>query len=250
MEPDEAGPGQHGHRPQAILVLLVQDDLFGAAGADRLYQASSDPERRGQRRRYAREGGGDQHRVERCLIRDSFGSVAHYDDDIADTRRGQVVPCSRGQIRPDLDADYPGGEPGQQRGLIAIARADLENPLGAGQPEGGDHRGRQRGLGGHLIVRDRHWHIIVGPVGVGAGHEVRPGRPPHRIQHTRIRYAGCFSGHGQLPRAGLGAMPGHELPPAMPLRIHPSHRRSGGSASPADVRSSFPGRNRRWRDRG
>jgi hypothetical protein len=76
MEPDEASPGQQSHRPQAVLVLLVQDDLFGAAGADRLYQASSGPELGGQRRRYARERGGDQHRVEWGMIRGSFGSVA------------------------------------------------------------------------------------------------------------------------------------------------------------------------------
>src|SRR5262249_23662499 len=92
MEPDEASPGQHPHRLQAIFVLLVQDALSGPAGANRLYQASSGPELGGQRRRYAGERSGDQHRVERGMIRDSFGSVAHYDDDVVDTRRGQVVP--------------------------------------------------------------------------------------------------------------------------------------------------------------
>src|SRR5215831_17161017 len=123
IEPDKVGPGQDPNRPQAALVFLVQDDPFGAAGADRLYQPSSGPELGGHRRRYARERGGDQRSVERGMIRGSFGSVAHQDDDIADTRRGQVVQRSRGKVRPDLDADYPGGEPGQQCGLIAIASA-------------------------------------------------------------------------------------------------------------------------------
>jgi hypothetical protein len=38
----------------------------------------------------------------------------------------------RGQAGPDLDADYPGSEPGQQCSLAAVAGADLQHLLAAG----------------------------------------------------------------------------------------------------------------------
>ena len=39
VEPDEAGRGDDPHPLQAVLHLLIQDDIFPAPGADRLDQA-------------------------------------------------------------------------------------------------------------------------------------------------------------------------------------------------------------------
>jgi transcriptional regulator of acetoin/glycerol metabolism len=47
--------------------------------------------------------------------------------------RGQVAARLRGQVRPDVDGDHTGGQPGQQRGLVTIAGADLEDLFGARQ---------------------------------------------------------------------------------------------------------------------
>ena len=115
-ETDEAGHGQGPHPPQAIGVLLIQNDIFCASRTHRLDQASPPPELGGQRRRNARERGGDHDRVERGMIGGSFGPIPHQDDDIADTLRGEVAPRLLGQIGPDLDADHAGGEPDQQAG--------------------------------------------------------------------------------------------------------------------------------------
>ena len=49
VEPDEAGRGDDPHPPQAVLLLLIQDDIFPAPGADRLDQAPPRPELGGQR---------------------------------------------------------------------------------------------------------------------------------------------------------------------------------------------------------
>ena len=75
---------------------------------------------------------------------------------------------------------------GQQRGLVTIASADLQYLFGAGQAERRDHRGRQRRLGGHLLVGDGNGRVVLGPGGVGGQHERRPRRAPDRLQHARI----------------------------------------------------------------
>jgi hypothetical protein len=51
---------------------------------------------------------------------------------------------------------------GQQRRLKAVACANLEDLLGAGQFEGFDHFGHQRGLGRHLPVGDGQRLVQVG----------------------------------------------------------------------------------------
>jgi len=76
-ETDEARSRQDPHLPQAIGVLLIQNDIFCATGTHGLDQASPGPELGGQRRRHARERGGDHDRVERGMIRGSFRPIPH-----------------------------------------------------------------------------------------------------------------------------------------------------------------------------
>ena len=144
------------------------------------------PELDGERRRYTRERGGDHYRVEGGVSRGSFGSIPRQDHDIVDALRGEVALRLRCQVRPDVDADHVGGEPGQQRGLVAVAGADLEYLFCAGQAERRDHRGRQGRLGGHLMVRDRYGPVIVGSPDVGGRHKRCSWCAPDRIQHARI----------------------------------------------------------------
>ena len=66
VELDEARRRHDPHSPQAVQLLLVQNDMFCAPGADRLDQASPDLELGGQRRWHTRVGSGDHDRVERA----------------------------------------------------------------------------------------------------------------------------------------------------------------------------------------
>jgi len=74
VELDEARRRHDPHSPQAVLLLLVQNDTFCAPGTDRLDQAPPRPELGGQRRRHTRVGGADHDRVERGEILGALGS--------------------------------------------------------------------------------------------------------------------------------------------------------------------------------
>ena len=256
MEADEPCLRQGPHPPQAVGAFLIQNDGFRAARTHGLDQASPDPELSSQRRRHARECGGDHDRVERGVIGGSFGPVPHQDDDIADALLGEVVPRLLGQIGPDLDADHAGSDPGEQRGLVAVTGADLEYLLRTVQAQRRDHHGAQRRLGGHQMVRNRHRRVVVGPVRAGGRHERRARSAPHRIEHERIGYAGGPCGRCQPLRAGLLLVSRHKLPPA-PLpyshraAVQPSHRRSALSGRDEGLasRGGVPSRLRDFRPR-
>ena len=101
---------------------------------------------------------------------------------------------------------------GEECGLEAVARADLEDAPGAGEPERFDHLRHERGLGSHLAVGYRQRPVQVGLIGelerdeVGPRHGSQGGEEPG-VTRPRgdCRPDQVFGGsHGAM----LGRLPG------------------------------------------
>src|ERR687886_191512 len=100
VEPDEVGPGDGVAAREALVVLLEQDHRLRAARAYRLDQPPSHPELLRQRRRYRREGRGDQDRIVGGMLWEPFGAVARDDAGVRDAVAGEVLSGGLGDIRP------------------------------------------------------------------------------------------------------------------------------------------------------
>jgi hypothetical protein len=120
---------------QPVAALLEQEHLFIPTAADRLDEASALSELLDERCRDAREGRRDQHRIVRGVLGQTQAPVADHDLDVLDPLVSEIRPRGRGEIFPSLDAPDEGGEPGEDAGLEAMARADFKDLLGADQLE-------------------------------------------------------------------------------------------------------------------
>ena len=209
VELDEAGRREGPHPLQAVAVPLIQHDIFSSTGP-------TGWTRRPPELSWPMRGGGTSGKAAETIIasngaRSGAPSVpsATITTTFANASRGEVALRLPGDIRPDFDADNLGGEAGQQRGLVTVTGADLEYALFAGQADSRDHRGRQRRLGGDLIVRDRYWLVRVCRVDVCGGHERLPRSAPDRIQHTAIGHTRGPGGQHEVFRAGSVAIACH-----------------------------------------
>src|SRR5690606_27422504 len=121
------------------------------------------------------------------------------DPDVVDVGRGEVGPGDGRELAPPLDAPDEPGEAGEQRGLVAVAAADLEDRLLAGELERLEHGGDQGRLRRDLAVPDRHWDVPVGVVRVLRGHEPDSPDRPQRVEQPGVGDAGARRLVGEVP---------------------------------------------------
>ena len=136
----------------------------GAASTSRWSPSSTGPTSRPPARELVRQRGagraarrrGDVDRVEGRVLGQPARAVA--DDAASRSRR----PPPRGRARPArdsagvaLDAPHVRGEPGEQRGVVARAGADVEHPLAAVELEQLAHARDHERLGDRLARADR-----------------------------------------------------------------------------------------------
>jgi hypothetical protein len=123
------------------------------------------------------------------------GAVPPAGQSYPSTGRDNTVTCSvppspLGQVGPSFDARHEGRQPSEQRGLVAVAGADLEDLFGSGEPKCLDHPGGQRGLGGHLVVWDRHGLVVVGELDLVSRHEACPWHAAYRVEYPWLVHTG------------------------------------------------------------
>jgi hypothetical protein len=168
---------------ESAAALLEEHDILVAAVADRLHGRPVLDKLLRERRRH--EGvGGDEDRAEGCVLRQPLASVADDDRDVIDP--GERGAGRLGDVGETLDAEHLAREPREQRGLPAVAGADLEHALVAGQRERFDHPRDERGLRYHLPVGDRDRRVQVRPFRPVRGHEVWARHGRDRGQHALV----------------------------------------------------------------
>lgn len=89
VEPNEASPGEGALGLEPGPPLDEDDHLLGPAGADRLYERTSQRELTRQRLGHGREGGADDDRVERRLRGEAEGAVADDEAHVGEAPPGQ-----------------------------------------------------------------------------------------------------------------------------------------------------------------
>src|SRR2546426_359308 len=134
----------------------------------------------------AREGSRHHHRVVRGVPGEPLAPVAHHDLDVLDAAASEIGTRGRGEVLPTLDAPDEGGEPGQERRLEAMARANLEHPLGAVQLERVEHLRHERGLRRDLRVRDRQGYVDVGASSDRGGNEAGTRHVTEGVEHWGV----------------------------------------------------------------
>jgi hypothetical protein len=99
IETHETRGRDGSNRHQLLSVLFEQADSLAAAGADRLNQPASTGKPARHWRRHAREGGGDDDRIERRLVGNAAGPVTDEQRRVLSasivfaTSEGCVVTC-------------------------------------------------------------------------------------------------------------------------------------------------------------
>ena len=124
--------------------------------------------------------------------------VAIDDVDVRDVLCGKALPSLLGQAGPSFNARHEARQSCKQRGLVAVAGANLEDMLVSNEPERLDHHGRQRRLGGHLAMWDRYRGIVICQLHLVQRHEGRSRHRAHRVEHPRVVHAGPPSRRDQL----------------------------------------------------
>ena len=108
------------------------------------------------------------------------------DADPAVARSFEVRARTLGELRNALDRVDLCRELGQDRGLVARARADVENALASGQRERlADPRDHVR-LGDRLASADRQRSVVVGAIAQLLGHEELTRDSLHRREHALV----------------------------------------------------------------
>src|SRR5215218_3206537 len=162
VEPDEVGPGDGAAAHETPRPLLEQDYRLLATRAYRLDESPAHHELLREGWRDGGERRGDEDRIVEGVLRESLAPVPRDDLDVLDPVSGEVVLSGFGDIGEAFHAPHKVRQVGEQRRLEAVARADLEDALGAGELQSLDHLRRERRLGRHLLVRDRQRPVQVG----------------------------------------------------------------------------------------
>src|SRR5918992_5762421 len=199
VQPDEVGRCDAPPALQAGGRAPEQEDLVVPTRAYWLHESPAWGELLHQRRRNARERGGDQDRVERGSGRQPTASVRDEDFEARDSLRVEVVPRRRGQFGEALHADHLAREPGQQGGLEAVARADLEHTLPSLERQRLEHPRHQGRLGGDLAMRDLDRLVAISAIHTLGGHKRRAGYRADRLEHARVAHTGGMNQTRQLP---------------------------------------------------
>jgi hypothetical protein len=133
------------------------------------------------------------------------------------------------QLRDTLDAEHRGGELGEDCGLVAAARADLQHALGTAQRERLRHEGHHVRLGDRLPVADGKRMILIGGAAAARRDEEMPRHTPHRLEHPGIADVTILDLQPHHPLRGrvrLGSVPHHGAPgPQKATRMGSSLRR-------------------------
>src|SRR5262249_35297001 len=118
------------HAHEALLLAAPEGAYEAPAGGQLLEQRPRDlgPARRDEDRVVGRVGGAPER------------AVAEVADGVGDAERVEVAAGPRGEPAHALDRDHARHEPGEDRGLVARAGADLERGLTAFEREGLGHR--------------------------------------------------------------------------------------------------------------
>src|ERR687895_41559 len=250
VQPDEVGRCDAPPALQAGGRALEQDDLVVPTRAYWLHESPARYELLHQRRRNACKSGGDQDGVERGSDRQPTASVRDQDFEARNALRGEVVPGRPGQVGEALHADHLAREPGQQGGLEAVARADLEDALPSLELQRLEHPGHQRRLGGDLAMRDLDRLVAIGAIRTRGGHKGRAGYRADRLEHARVPHTGGTNQTRQVPRPGGGrrraesplhGSEGYAGSAAEPRALAFSDRRSGSDPD-RHVEPAVPGR--------
>jgi hypothetical protein len=128
---------------------------------------------------------------------------------VADPSTGQVRPGGVGEIGPALQRPHLAGQPGEQRRLIAVARAHLEHALAAPERERLDHARDERRLGGDQVVRDRQRDVQVRAGGALGRHEGGARHLAHGAQHALVAHAAARGRGDQRVRIGSAEAAAH-----------------------------------------
>ena len=115
--------------------------------------------------------------------------------------------ASRQQAAMPFDRKDAAAEPGQNRGLVTRAGADLDHRVALVRHQRLGHQRHDIGLAGRLPMADRQRDILIGPVLERGRHEPLARRPLDRAEHPRIADPGAAQLHQQaqlfLREAGL-----------------------------------------------
>jgi deoxyribonuclease V len=174
VQADEICAAEDAAGLESELAALEENDFLHSPASDRLYQASARGDLAGERCRDARKGSRHENGIEGRVLGKAFAPVSDEDLCIADPVAREMFARRVGEIGPALDAPDEVREMGEQGRLEAVARPDLEDPLGTGQCERLHHPRHERRLGRDLVVRDRQRHVEVGSLDELGRNEVRP----------------------------------------------------------------------------
>jgi hypothetical protein len=164
VEAHEVRGREHAPAFEAPGDALEEDDHLVPARAERLNEAASARQLHRQRRRHAGVRGRDEDRVERLVGGKPIASVSDDEPDVpgAVSFERRLRPLR--EVGEALDAPDGARELGEQRRLKAVAGADLEHTLSAGEPERLDHARDERRLCRDLPVGNRDRDVEVGLV--------------------------------------------------------------------------------------
>src|SRR5215216_4829669 len=102
----ESGVTHHFQRYEIVRAAFEDCHPFGAAGSDRLHQATADPELADKWFRDFWEGSRHENRIVGRSRRHAFGTVALDDAYVHDLLCGEVAPRRLSQVRPPLDTRH------------------------------------------------------------------------------------------------------------------------------------------------
>ncbi len=128
-----------------------------------------------------------QDAIKRRLVEPTEGAIAYADPDVGVAEALQHGPRPQREGRDPLDRAHPAGQPGQDRRLVAGARADLQDFLAAAEVEQRRHEGHDVGLRDRLPLADRQGMIPVGALPKRLLDEEVARDPTHDGQHPLVR---------------------------------------------------------------
>ena len=157
--------------------------------ADRDQHSSAGRELLRQSDRYFRRCGCHEDSVERGKIGQTYTSVAGVQRDVLDAQ-GCNLSCSlMPQGVDSLDAGDGAGQSGENRGLIARSRPDLQDSAARRDGEMFGHVGNDKRLADCLTVADGQRAILIRFSLAIRGDEKLAGHAADRVEHIRLAQA-------------------------------------------------------------
>ena len=184
----EPGVAQGG-LPDLDTEPLDEREGLRAVSADGHQQASSGGELLHEGRRDCRPAGGDEDRVIRGVRAPAERPVAQQDGHVRDARLPERLPGREGEGLDPLDREHLRRERGEERRLVARARADLEHPLPAREAQRFKVAGVCERLRDRLIVPDRERGVLIGPVAQRYRDEPVSRRLGERLEDCEVAHA-------------------------------------------------------------